>query len=64
MNLLLRTSLFLCVATGLPGICMGADDPAQKSVNRADAYYYYSMGHVYAEQATLYNNRGEYLSRA
>ena len=41
----------------------GADQPAP-ATNRAEAYYNFSMGHVYAELAAQYGNRGDYLGRA
>ena len=34
------------------------------TANRAEAYFNFSMGHLYAELAASYGNRGEYLSRA
>ncbi len=43
--------------------------PAQQqqeapAVDRGKAYYSYSMGHLYAELAGAYGNRGEYLNKA
>ena len=32
--------------------------------DKAAAYYNFSMGHLYAELAQAYNNRGEYLNKA
>lgn len=32
--------------------------------NKATAYYEYSLGHLYAEMAAAYGNRGEYFSKA
>ena len=37
--------------------------PAQPA-DRGKAYYHYSMGHLYAELAGAYGNRGEYLNQA
>lgn len=42
----------------------GAAAAAAKAADRADAYYHYSMGHLYAELGSLYHNRGDYLTRA
>lgn len=56
----------LLLAAGVlsPTAALGADEPARKPVDRSDAYYYYSMGHLYSELAEMYGNRGEYLARA
>ena len=40
------------------------DGAAAKGVSRADAYYHFSMGHLYTELAGAYGNRGTYLSKA
>ena len=42
----------------------GAAKPAAKTVDKATAYYHFSMGHLYAEQAATYGNRGDYLTKA
>jgi tetratricopeptide (TPR) repeat protein len=39
-----------------------ATPPAQP--DKAAAYYQYSLGHLYAEMAAAYGNRGEYFSKA
>ncbi len=39
-----------------------ADGPAP--VDRTEAYFNFAMGHLYAEQAAAFGNRGDYLSRA
>jgi tetratricopeptide (TPR) repeat protein len=31
---------------------------------KADAYYHYALGHLYAELAAQYNNRGDYFNKA
>ncbi len=38
--------------------------PASPKPDRAEAYYNYAMGHLYAELAGAYGNRGEYLNSA
>ena len=48
----------------LPAAGLSADTPASPAANRAEAYFNYSMGHLYAELAASYGNRGEHLSRA
>lgn len=35
-----------------------------QAVDKAAAYYHFAMGHLYAEQAMTFGNRGDYLSRA
>ncbi len=40
-------------------------DAAEKKVDRAEAYYNFAMGHLYAEMAGAYGGRnGEYLNKA
>lgn len=51
------------LAGGLTAQTAGAQ-PGQPERGRASAYYNYSMGHLYAELAGLYGNRGEYLDKA
>jgi tetratricopeptide (TPR) repeat protein len=41
-----------------------APRPAPAQVDKAAAYYDYSLGHLYAELAAAYGNRGEYFSKA
>ena len=36
----------------------------QKTPDRGAAYYHYSLGHLYSELASAYNNRSEYLNQA
>ena len=33
-------------------------------VDRATAYYHYTLAHMYAERAGMYNGRGEYVNQA
>ncbi len=35
-----------------------------RTSDKAAAYYYYSLGHLYAELAATYNNRGDYFNKA
>ena len=41
-----------------------AQAPAEKPRDKATAYYNFAMGHLYAELAGAYQNRGDYLTRA
>ncbi|MEZ5401596.1 MAG: tetratricopeptide repeat protein [Bryobacteraceae bacterium] len=45
-------------------LTMPAQTAAKKTVDHASAYYHFSMGHLYAELAGSYGNRGEYLNQA
>ena len=54
-------SLVLLTYSAAPGI---AQDAALKTEDKAAAYYNYSLGHLYAELAATYGNRGDYLSKA
>jgi tetratricopeptide (TPR) repeat protein len=37
---------------------------AAPKVDRAAAYYHYTLAHMYAEQAGMYGNRGDYVNKA
>src|ERR1041385_7589564 len=39
-------------------------DAAEKKVDRASAYYHYTLAHMYAELAGAYGNRGDYVTKA
>lgn len=41
-----------------------AKKPADKPVDKAAAYYHFALGHLYAELAGTYGNKGDYLSKA
>lgn len=56
-------ALFWAVAVSTVA-AVGADGPPQKPPDRSEAYYNYSMGHLYSELAEMFGNRSEYLSRA
>jgi tetratricopeptide (TPR) repeat protein len=64
MNRIARGALYLSLLAALPVRGLAADTPASPPANRAEAYFNYSMGHLYAELAAQFGNRGEYLSRA
>lgn len=50
------------VAVGAAAACqLAGQTQAAKPVDRAAAYYHYTLGHMYAEQA---GNKGDYLNRA
>jgi len=57
----------MCVpAFGQTGKTPAAQAPktAGQQADRSRSYYHYALGHIYAELASQYNNRGEYLNQA
>ncbi|MCS7025514.1 MAG: tetratricopeptide repeat protein [Bryobacteraceae bacterium] len=62
MNLKLFTATvsFLGALTA----AFGQPATAEKKVDKAAAYYNFSMGHLYSELAGQFNNRAEYLNKA
>ncbi|MBI4909601.1 MAG: tetratricopeptide repeat protein [Acidobacteria bacterium] len=59
-NIALRSILTLALV--LPAYPQ--DAPADKKGDKAGAYYNFAMGHLYAELAAAYNNRGEFFNKA
>lgn len=61
----LRSVACLLVAAGLG---VGQNNPPSKAASanndKAAAYYNYSLGHLYAELAGAYGNRGDYFAKA
>ncbi|MCL4402112.1 MAG: tetratricopeptide repeat protein [Acidobacteria bacterium] len=55
-------NLFL-LATALACVSNGQTNPPA-APDRADSYYNYAMGHLYAELAGAYGNRGDYVNKA
>ena len=41
-----------------------AQAKTEKKADKAASYYYFSLGHLYADLAGQYNNRGDYLNKA
>jgi len=58
--MLFRTS-FCCFLAAASVFAQAPDRPAP---NRAESYYNFTMGHLYADLAGAYNNKGEYLNKA
>lgn len=49
----------------LPGLAQQQRPAASvKAGDKAASYYYFSLGHLYADLASQYNNRGDYLNKA
>ncbi len=42
----------------------GAKPAPNPAVDKSAAYYHYSLGHMYAELAATFNNRGDYFTKA
>ncbi|MCC6589616.1 MAG: tetratricopeptide repeat protein [Bryobacterales bacterium] len=51
----------IAAAIALPAL---PQNPQPKPADKASSYYNFSMGHLYAELAGAYGNRGEYLNQA
>jgi tetratricopeptide (TPR) repeat protein len=63
------STIFLSVFLGVASLVAQApakrgQTDAPEKLDRAEAYYRYSLGHLYAELATSYGNRGEYFTKA
>jgi tetratricopeptide (TPR) repeat protein len=61
MNFPVRALLVIPVACILSG---QTSAPTSQPVDKAAAYYNFSMGHLYAELAGVYGNRSEYVTKA
>jgi tetratricopeptide (TPR) repeat protein len=65
MRILGKAVVFLSFLLCLSTLGWGADDAAApKPASRADAYFNFTMGHMYAELAAMNGNRSEDLSKA
>jgi tetratricopeptide (TPR) repeat protein len=53
-----------CVLLWVVPALMAQDTATPKTVDKAAAYYHFSMGHLYSELASQYGNRGEYFKKA
>jgi tetratricopeptide (TPR) repeat protein len=60
----LSVSRFVAATAMLSAAVFGQTGGAAQPVDKAAAYYNFSMGHLYAELAGAYGNRGEYLNQA
>jgi tetratricopeptide (TPR) repeat protein len=54
----------LCLVAAAAFAQQAAPAPPPAQPDKASAYYNYSLGHLYAELAAAYGNRGEYFSKA
>ena len=60
----LRLFPYLFVVFTLSTQAQQASNPAAGGDSKAAAYYHYSLGHLYAELAGSYSNRGDYFTKA
>jgi tetratricopeptide (TPR) repeat protein len=62
----LSLSLLAILAAGVPAAAQSTAGTRQtdRKIDRASAYYHYSLGHLYAELAGAYGNKGDYATRA
>jgi len=51
-------------AAVFPGCLYAQANAPAPRVDKPAAYYNYAMGHLYAEQAAAFGNRGDYLDKA
>ena len=69
LSLTLVTASFVFSASGFAQTApnqgkKAAPAAADAKGEKATAYYHYSLGHMYAELAATYNNRGDYFTKA
>jgi tetratricopeptide (TPR) repeat protein len=57
-------TMFVIVAFAAPGQAQSSTAAPAAKVDRASAYYYYTLAHMYAEMASEYGNRGDYVNKA
>ncbi len=59
----MRKALLITVLGSACFLPLQAQTPAPK-VDKASAYYHYALGHMYAEQASMFGNRGDFVNKA
>jgi tetratricopeptide (TPR) repeat protein len=61
----LKGIFFTIAATSMACLTVSAQTtPQTKTPDKAAAYYHFSMGHLYAELAASYGNRGQHVNQA
>ena len=60
----MRKALLIAVVGITWGSSAWAQPAAAPKVDKASAYYHYALGHMYAEQASMYGNRGDFVNKA
>ncbi len=58
------TICFGLVLLAIPASVVAQTQPTSRKPDKSQAYYHFALGHVYAELAGAYGNRGDYLSKA
>jgi len=60
-----KALLIIAIASVIGSSALQAQAPAAApKVDRSSAYYHYTLAHMYAEQASMYGNRGDYVNKA
>ncbi|HZT33532.1 MAG TPA: tetratricopeptide repeat protein [Bryobacteraceae bacterium] len=59
-----RLATALALAISLVGLSAAQTTDKSATPDKAAAYYNFAMGHLYAELAGVYGNRGDYVSKA
>ncbi|MBI4875789.1 MAG: tetratricopeptide repeat protein [Acidobacteria bacterium] len=61
-----KATTIVCLLLSAAGIAWSAQTaaPAAKKAERADAYYHFALGHLYAELAGTFGNKGDYVNKA
>lgn len=60
---LLITAFGSVIGSGIVWAQAPASGSAPK-IDKASSYYHYALAHMYAEQASMYGNRGDYVNKA
>jgi tetratricopeptide (TPR) repeat protein len=60
-----KALLITVIASGIGSPALWAQAPAATpKIDKASSYYHYALAHMYAEQASMYGNRGDYVNKA
>jgi tetratricopeptide (TPR) repeat protein len=59
-----RLATALALAISVVGLSQAQNTETPGTADKASAYYNFAMGHLYAELAGVYGNRGEYVAKA
>src|SRR5213075_2444817 len=60
----MRKALLITVLGSACFLPLQAQSSAAPKVDKSSAYYHYTLAHMYAEQASMYGNRGDYVNKA
>ena len=60
-----KALLIVAIASVIGSSALQAQAPAAPpKIDKSSAYYHYTLAHMYAEQASMYGNRGDYVNKA